>query len=161
MKGWGLVIRVQKGGPRRITSLVGQSRCPKVWFAIHGNIPGYPINKDTLHKGTRQKGTMKYLRESCYHRIKYSVTNSLATLIWKWYLNSNYQPYNYSQRLQEGTDGTGINVRNVVYTWRVEMKEGRLYKRERIPWGEGIGELREKHCKNKNRTCNQIQKRYI
>jgi len=48
-------------------------------------------------------------------------------------LNSNFQTYSYFQRLQEGTDGTGINVRNVVYTWRVEMKEGRPYKRERIP----------------------------
>ena len=41
------------------------------------------------------------------------------------------------------------------------MKKGRQYKRERIPWGEGIRELREKHYKNKKRTCNQIQKRYI
>ena len=34
-------------------------------------------------------------RESCYHRIKCSAANSLAALIRKWYLNSNFQPYSY------------------------------------------------------------------
>ena len=81
--------------------------------------------------------------------------------MWKWYLNSNFQPYSYSQILQEGADWIEINARNLVYTWRVEMKEWRQYKKERIPREEGIGELREKYCKNKNRTCNQIQKSYI
>ena len=161
MKMWGLVIRVQEGGPRRNAFSAEQSRDPKVWSAIHGNIPRDSIDKDIHHEGIGQKGTMKYLRESCYHRIECSVTYSLAALIWKWYLNSNFQPYNYSLKLQKDTNGTRINVKNVVYTWRVDMKEGRPYKRERIPWGEGIRELREKHCKNKNRTCNQIQKRYI
>ena len=83
MKRWGLVIRVQEGGPRRITSLAEQSRSPKVWFAIQGNIPRGSIDKDTHHGVTGQRGTMKYLRESCYHRIECSITNSLATLMRK------------------------------------------------------------------------------
>ena len=104
---------------------------------------------------------MKYLRENFYHRIEYSVANSLAALIRKWsYLNNNFQPYSYSQRLQEGADGTRINTGNLIYTWRVEMKEGREYKIERRPWGKGIGELKEKYCSNKNCAYNQIQKIY-
>ena len=104
---------------------------------------------------------MKYLRESYYYHIECSVTNSLTALIWKWYLNSNLHPYSYSQKFQKGVDGIGINIRNLVYTWRVEMTEGRQYKRERIPWGDEIREWREKYYRNKSWTCNQIQKRYI
>ena len=64
----------------------------------------------------------KYLRESCYHRIECSVANFLAALMKKLSLNSVFQPYSYPQRLQEGTDGTSINVNHSAYTWRVEMK---------------------------------------
>ena len=38
-------------------------------------------SNDTHPKGTRQMRTMKYLRESCYHRIKCSVANFLAALM--------------------------------------------------------------------------------
>ena len=61
-----------------------------------------------LHEGTGQRETIKYLRESYYHCIEYSVVNSLIALMRKWYLNSDFQPYSYSQRLQEGADGTRI-----------------------------------------------------
>ena len=61
--------------------MVEQSRGPKVWSAIQGNVPRDSIDKDTHHEGTGQKAIMKYLRESCYHRIECSVTNSLAALM--------------------------------------------------------------------------------
>ena len=83
MKKWGLVMRVQEGGPRRNAFLAKQSRGQKVWSAIQSNVPGDSIDKDTYYRSTRQKGTMKYLRESYYHHIEYSVTNSLTALIWK------------------------------------------------------------------------------
>ena len=53
-----------------------QSRGQKMWSAIESNVPGDSIDNDTHHESTGQRGTMKYLRESCYHRIEYSVTNS-------------------------------------------------------------------------------------
>ena len=95
------------------------------------------------HECIGQMRTMKYLRENCYHYIEYSVANSLIALMWKWYLNSNFQPYSYSQRLLEGADGTKINTSDLIYTWRVEMKERRWYKIEKRPWGKGIGKWRE------------------
>ena len=61
--------------------MVEQSRGPKVWYAIQGNVSGDSIDKDTHHESTGQRATMKYLRESCYHRIECSVTNSLAALM--------------------------------------------------------------------------------
>ena len=40
-------------------------------------------DRDVRHKHTRNMGTQKYLRKNCYHRIEYSVANSLATLMRK------------------------------------------------------------------------------
>ena len=111
----GLVMRIHEGGPRRNASSTKQSRGQKIWSAIQSNIPGNSIDKDIHHESTGQRESMKYLRESCYHCIECSATNSLAALMWKCYLNSNFQPYNYSQRLQEGADGTRINASNLVY----------------------------------------------
>ena len=112
------------------------------------------------HERTGQMGAVKYLKVSCSYRIECFVANSLTSLMRKWYLNSIFQPYNYSQRLQECADGTKINTSNLMYTWRVEMKEKREYKMERGPRWKGIGELREKYCNSKNCTCNQLQELY-
>ena len=58
MKKWGLVMRVQGGGPRRNVSSTKQGRGQKVWFAIHNNVMGDSIDKDTHHESTGQKGVM-------------------------------------------------------------------------------------------------------
>ena len=85
----------------------------------------------------------KYPRKSYCHRIKCSVTNSLTALIGKWYLNNNFQPYSYFQRLQEGADMTEIGINNLIYTWRAKIKKGGEYKIRRNPWEKGIEKLRE------------------
>ena len=74
---------VEEGGPKRNASSSEQSRGPKVWYAIQGNIPRDSIDKDTHHEGIGQRGTMKYLRESCYHCIEFFVANSLTVLMRK------------------------------------------------------------------------------
>ena len=62
-------MRVQEGGPRRNASSVEQGKGQKVWSAIQSNILGDSIDKDTYPESTGQREVMKYLRESCYHRI--------------------------------------------------------------------------------------------
>ena len=47
------------------------------------DLSGNSNDRDVRHKRTRNMGTQKYLRKNCYHRIKYSVANSLATLMRK------------------------------------------------------------------------------
>ena len=47
------------------------------------NVSGNSIDKDIHYESTGQKKVMKYLRESCYHRIDCSMTNSLAALMRK------------------------------------------------------------------------------
>ena len=54
-------------------------------------------------------------------------------------MNSNFQFYSYSQRFQEGVDETGINASNLLYTWRVEMKEEDSIKEKRYPEERGLG----------------------
>ena len=77
----GLVMMIQKSGSRRNAFSVEHSRGQNVWFAIQSNVLEDFIDKDIYHEGTEQKGTMKYLRESYYYRIEYSVANSLAALM--------------------------------------------------------------------------------
>ena len=47
------------------------------------DLPGSSNDRDVRHKRIRKMGTQKYLKESCYHRIKYSVANSLVALMRK------------------------------------------------------------------------------
>ena len=81
---------------------------------IHSDILRSSIDKGMRYERIGEMGAEKYLRESCYHRIKCSVANSLAVLMRKWDLNSTFQPYNYPQRLQEGADGTRINTKQSI-----------------------------------------------
>ena len=77
---------VQEGGSRRNASLAEQNQGQKLQSAIKSNFPDNSIDEDKYQERTRQKEAMKYLRESCYHRIECFVANSLAALMRKWYL---------------------------------------------------------------------------
>ena len=76
-----MVMRVQKSGLRRNASLTGQSRGQKVQFNINSNVPENSIDYDKYQEESGHMKVMKYLRESCYHRIKYSAANSLTLLM--------------------------------------------------------------------------------
>ena len=78
-----MIMIIQKGGPRRNASLVGQNQGQRMWYAIKSNVPDYSMDKDKYQEESRQRKTIKYLRESCYHHIKCFATNPLATLIKK------------------------------------------------------------------------------
>ena len=60
-----------------------RSKDQKVCSVIQSNILGNSIDKDMHYKRTRQIGVVKYLIESCYHRIESFIANSLAALIRK------------------------------------------------------------------------------
>ena len=74
---------VQEGGLRRNASSAEQNQGQKLQSAIKSNFPNNSIDEDKYQEGTRQKEAMKYLRESCYHRIECFVANSLAALMRK------------------------------------------------------------------------------
>ena len=82
-KGGDLAMMIRESGPRMNVSSAKQSQGSTVWSAVQGNVPRGSTGKDIHLEGTRQMETMKYLRESCYHRIECFVTNSLAALMRK------------------------------------------------------------------------------
>ena len=63
--------------------VIGPVEVQRCGLPSRGNISENSIDKDTHHEGIGKRGTMKYLRESCYHRIECSVANSLTVLTWK------------------------------------------------------------------------------
>ena len=78
-----MTMKAGGGRPRRSISSTKQSRGQKVYYVIQSDVSGSSINKDMHCERIRQIGAEKYLRESCYHRIKCSATNSLAALMKK------------------------------------------------------------------------------
>ena len=53
MKKWGLVMRVQEGGPRRNASLVEQSKGQKEQSSRWSKVSGDSIDKDIHHESIR------------------------------------------------------------------------------------------------------------
>ena len=76
-------MMVQKGGLKRNASSAEQSRSQKMWSTIQSNVSEDSIDKDIHHESTGQRKAMKYLKESCYYRIKCAIANPLAALVWK------------------------------------------------------------------------------
>ena len=50
---------------------------------IQGDILGNSIDKGMHYERTGEMGAQKYLKESCYHYIECSATNSLVALMKK------------------------------------------------------------------------------
>ena len=71
------------GDLRKNASSAEQSQGQKVRFDIKSNVPNNSTDKDKYQEEIGQREAMKYLRESCYHGIKGSITNSLVTLMRK------------------------------------------------------------------------------
>ena len=62
--------------------------------------------------------------------------------MWRWYLNSDIQPYNYSQRLHESGDGTRIKARQLGLHVEGgdEAKKRDIKKKDTMLAGGGGGE---------------------
>ena len=54
-----------------------------VCLIVQSDISGNSTDEDVCHKRMRGMGAKKYLRESCYHRIKCTIVNSLTALMRK------------------------------------------------------------------------------
>ena len=106
-------------------------------------------------------GVEKYLRKSCYHRIKCSAANSLAAFMWRRPLNSAALVVPTHRGPVRVSDGTSTQV--VAWTtnkWRAKIIQREIYN-VRDPWcREGRNEER-KTIAIKNWTCNQLWVKYI
>ena len=59
---------------------------------------------------TRGMEIHKYLREGCYHHIKYSVANFLAALMWRRPLNNAALATSTHKRLEGVSDVTNTQI---------------------------------------------------
>ena len=108
--------------------------------------PKIQLEWTSIAKITGKEESQNILGESCCHRIKCTAINSLATLIWRWCLNSEFQPYSYYIRTYgECWWDKYPNRPSSMHVEDGDEKE-RQYKRRRSEWEKGgIG---KKHCSN-------------
>ena len=59
-----------------------------------------------------RRGSLKDLRKSCYHRIKYTVTTFLAAFMWRRHLNSETLVITTHREPEEVSDGTDTQVKS-------------------------------------------------
>ena len=67
-------------------------------------------DRNVPHEHTRRKETQKYLRKSCYYRIKCIATTFLTTFMWRRLLNNAALATTTHRRLKGMSDGTGTQV---------------------------------------------------
>ena len=79
-------------------------------YVVQGNVPGNSVDKDMLCERTGQMGAGKYLRDSCYHRIKCSAAKFLAALMWGRPLNSAALATLTHRELERVSDGISTQV---------------------------------------------------
>ena len=60
---------------------------------------------------SEKKGNLKYLRESCYHRIKCTAATFLAAFMWRRPLNSAVLATITHGKPKKVSDGTSTQVR--------------------------------------------------
>ena len=79
-------------------------------------------DRNVSHEHMRRKGTQKYLRKSCYHRIKCTEATFLATFMWRRLLNSAALATTTHRKPKRVFDGTDTQVRaQMINKCRIRM----------------------------------------
>ena len=93
-----------------------------------GDLPRSSSDSDVHHEHTRRKGTRKYLRESCYHRIICTATIFLAAFMWRRPLNSAVLATITHRKPKRVSDGTGTQVKTqMTNKCRIKMIQRYIY----------------------------------
>ena len=81
-----------------------------VCFITQSDLLGNATERDVPYERIGRMGTQKYLRESCYHRIKCSAANFLAALMWRRPLNNATLATSTHKKPERVSDGTDTQV---------------------------------------------------
>ena len=80
------------------------------------------------YKHTKEIGTQKYIRESCYHGIECTAATFLAAFMLKRPLNSVALATTTHKKPKRVFDGTGTQVRaQMINKYRIKMAQKELY----------------------------------
>ena len=86
----------------------------------------------------RREETRKYLRKSCYHRIKCTVTTFLAAFMWRRHLNNEALATTTHRKPGEVFNGTSTQViSQTIDKCRVKMIKRELYNVKNLLWKQG------------------------
>ena len=76
----------------------------------------------------------KYLRKSCYHRIKCTASTFLATFMWRKPLNSAIWAITTQRKLKKVSDETSTQViAQMINKYKMKMIQDELYKGRYLP----------------------------
>ena len=106
-----LMSEIRIGGWFEEECFLGQVKHgSNVYPKVQSNLPRNSSDRDVHLKCTKGLEAQKYLRESCYHRIKCSAANFLAALMWKRPLNSAALAIPIHREPEGVSDGTSTQV---------------------------------------------------
>ena len=105
-----MTVEAGKGCPMRNIPSAKCNEDQDVPPNIQGDVLRVSIDKDMHYESTGRMGARKYLRKGCYHHIKCSTTNFLATLMWTRPLNSVVLATPTHRRHVRVFDGTSTQV---------------------------------------------------
>ena len=96
--------------------------------AVGGTFQGAQEMRTCLMNMKERERAQKYLRKSCYHRIKFTVTTFLAAFMWRRHLNSEILVTTTHRKLGEVSDGIGAQVKSqMINKCKVKMIQRELY----------------------------------
>ena len=99
-----------RGCPRRNILSAKHNEGEDVPPVIQGNVPGGFMGQDMHYERTGRMRARKYLRKNCYHHIKCSAANFLATFMWRKPLNSATLATPTHRGPERVSDGTSTQV---------------------------------------------------
>ena len=93
-----------------------------MYFNNLDDLPRNSSDMDVHYGHTRRRGTQKYQRESCYHRIECIAATFLAAFIWRRPLNSAALATTTHKKPKRVSNGTCTQVRaQMINKCRVKM----------------------------------------
>jgi len=112
-------------------------------FSARVTIPKIQLERTSIAETLDKEKSQNILGESCCLCIKCIAANSLAALMWRWCLNSGFQPYNYYIMTYE--DCWWDKYPNQLSRMHVEGEDEskRQYKMRMSEWEEEIRKRRK------------------
>ena len=116
------MLELYSSYPRR-NFLLGHSKSgSNIHFTNQCDLPRNSNDKDMHYKHTKEIGTQKYIRESCYHGIECTAATFLAAFMLKRPLNSVALATTTHKKPKRVFDGTGTQVRaQMINKYRIKI----------------------------------------
>ena len=101
-----------------------------------GDLPRNSSDRGVHYEHTRKRGTQKYLKESCYHRIECTTATFLAAFMWRKPLNNATLATTTHRKPRRVSNGTGTQVTaQMTNKCKIKMVQREIYNVRDLPLG--------------------------